>query len=91
MLASEVIMRGSGKLIGFRISAGKPCWTRDLSLCFLLFFTFWVTSWKSAREALTRGFSVLQQDFQRPKWSNGLTPQHSSISAQIPCIRKGCI
>ena len=27
--------------------------TRGLSLCFFLFFTFWVTPWKSAREAST--------------------------------------
>src|SRR5271157_5878453 len=35
------------------MSAGEPCLARGLPLCFFSFFTFWVTSWKSAREAAT--------------------------------------
>jgi hypothetical protein len=52
MLALEVIMRGSGNFIGFPDIYGKALLdARVLWLCFFLFFTFWVASWKSAREA----------------------------------------
>jgi hypothetical protein len=50
-----------------------------LSLCFLLFFTFWVTSWKSAREALTSRLLCFTTRF--PGSPKGLPPQHFSISS----------
>src|SRR6266849_9948709 len=50
---------------------------RDLSLCFFSFFTFWVTSWKSAREANTSRPLCFTTGF--PGAPNGPTPQHSSI------------
>src|SRR5271166_2102539 len=40
-------------LLGSGVTAGGPCLERVLPLCFFSFFTFWVTSWKSAREART--------------------------------------
>src|ERR1019366_4452266 len=55
-------------LLGSGISVGEPCLVRVLSLCFFSFFTFWVTSWKSAREGANFAASLfLQQDFQGPQ------------------------
>src|SRR5712691_7775465 len=65
------------------MSARKPCWMRVLSLCFFLFFTFWVTSWKSAREASTSRLLCFTTGF--PGSPMGLPPQHFSFSSN-PCI-----
>src|ERR1700733_8188610 len=48
-------------------------------LCFFLFFTFWVTSWKSAREALTSRLLCFTTEF--PGSPKGLPPQYFSISS----------
>jgi len=47
---------------------------RVLSLCFFSFFTFWVTSWKSAREALTSLPLCFTTGF--PGSPKGSLPQH---------------
>jgi hypothetical protein len=72
MLALEVIMRGSGNFIGFPDIYGKALLDgRSLSLCFFLFFTFWVASWKWAREAFTSRPPCFYNRISRgPKWSN---------------------
>src|SRR5208283_31088 len=61
-------------LLGSGVTAGKPCLERVLSLCFFSFFTFWVTSWKSAREALTSLPLCFTTGF--PGSPKGSLPQH---------------
>src|SRR5208283_4488299 len=61
-------------LLGSGISVGEPCLVRVLSLCFFSFFTFWVASWKSAREALTSLPLCFTTGF--PGSPEGSLPQH---------------
>src|SRR5208283_3465111 len=61
-------------LLGSGVTAGKPCLERVLPLCFFSFFTFWVTSWKSAGEALTSPPLCFTTGF--PGSPKGSLPQH---------------
>src|SRR5664280_3425573 len=55
-------------------------------LCLLSFFTFWVTSWKSAREALTSRLVCFTTGF--PGSPKGSFPQHTSVRSN-PMHRLG--
>src|SRR5271166_2551572 len=84
-------------LLGSGVTAGGPCLERVLPLCFFSFFTFWVTSWKSAREARTSLPLCFTTGF--PGSPEGSLPQslfsssnavHRSGNNNIDIGSKGC-
>src|SRR5664280_471776 len=75
-------------LLRYGISVRGPSWAGDCTLCLLSFFTFWVTSWKSAREALTSRLVCFTTGF--PGSPKGSFPQHTSVRSN-PMHRLGVI
>src|SRR5664280_1692107 len=73
-------------LLRYGISVRGPSWAGDCTLCLLSFFTFWVTSWKSAREALTSRLVCFTTGF--PGSPKGSFPQHTSVRSN-PMHRLG--
>src|SRR5260370_38023296 len=84
-LASKSNVVPAPILLGSATNSSSPCLTGLFSLCFLLFFTVWVTPENRLAKLALRGSSVLPQDFRGPQTCPDL---RQAGTAQFLCINR---